>query len=215
MFYCFIGFFFFFFKQKTAYEMLRSLVGSEMCIRDRSEAGLEQALSQRFAIVNIWTPLTTVRNDPLGMVEWRTTAPLDVQTRSDRVRAERFPVRETYRGLHNEAHRWVYFPEMQPSECLLLKTFDSCRASGMAQFALHGAFKLAEQEEELPPRESVEVRCLVFWGELEPGFGNGFVPPRGQSGQPGGTDVVQSTRWLARNENEWSVGEHCPIDERG
>ena len=32
-------FFFFFFKQKTAYEMLRSLVGSEMCIRDRISAG--------------------------------------------------------------------------------------------------------------------------------------------------------------------------------
>src|SRR5678815_1341128 len=29
---------FFFFKQKTAYEMLRSLVGSEMCIRDRVRA---------------------------------------------------------------------------------------------------------------------------------------------------------------------------------
>ena len=29
--FCFV----FFFKQKTAYEMLRSLVGSEMCIRDR------------------------------------------------------------------------------------------------------------------------------------------------------------------------------------
>eukprot|EP00658_Telonema_sp_P-2_P010722 TRINITY_DN14052_c0_g1_i3.p1 TRINITY_DN14052_c0_g1~~TRINITY_DN14052_c0_g1_i3.p1 ORF type:complete len:416 (-),score=111.65 TRINITY_DN14052_c0_g1_i3:190-1437(-) len=29
--------FFFFFKQKTAYEMLRSLVGSEMCIRDRAQ----------------------------------------------------------------------------------------------------------------------------------------------------------------------------------
>ena len=28
--------FIFFFKQKTAYEMLRSLVGSEMCIRDRA-----------------------------------------------------------------------------------------------------------------------------------------------------------------------------------
>ena len=28
----------FFFKQKTAYEMLRSLVGSEMCIRDRPGA---------------------------------------------------------------------------------------------------------------------------------------------------------------------------------
>ena len=30
----------FFFKQKTAYEMLRSLVGSEMCIRDRLTSAL-------------------------------------------------------------------------------------------------------------------------------------------------------------------------------
>ena len=36
----------FFFKQKTAYEMLRSLVGSEMCIRDRSRMmrALEQSM---------------------------------------------------------------------------------------------------------------------------------------------------------------------------
>ena len=32
---CICCVFFFFFKTKTAYEMLRSLVGSEMCIRDR------------------------------------------------------------------------------------------------------------------------------------------------------------------------------------
>src|SRR5678815_6011979 len=35
---------FFFFKQKTAYEMLRSLVGSEMCIRDRYELLFEEKL---------------------------------------------------------------------------------------------------------------------------------------------------------------------------
>ena len=34
----------FFFKQKTAYEMLRSLVGSEMCIRDRLNPNLEEAM---------------------------------------------------------------------------------------------------------------------------------------------------------------------------
>eukprot|EP00658_Telonema_sp_P-2_P082793 TRINITY_DN8818_c0_g1_i3.p1 TRINITY_DN8818_c0_g1~~TRINITY_DN8818_c0_g1_i3.p1 ORF type:complete len:656 (+),score=145.29 TRINITY_DN8818_c0_g1_i3:111-2078(+) len=34
--------FFFFFKQKTAYEMLRSLVGSEMCIRDRYQSPAEE-----------------------------------------------------------------------------------------------------------------------------------------------------------------------------
>eukprot|EP00658_Telonema_sp_P-2_P048813 TRINITY_DN37120_c0_g1_i2.p1 TRINITY_DN37120_c0_g1~~TRINITY_DN37120_c0_g1_i2.p1 ORF type:complete len:245 (+),score=65.34 TRINITY_DN37120_c0_g1_i2:47-781(+) len=35
---------FFFFKQKTAYEMLRSLVGSEMCIRDSFEKALDLVL---------------------------------------------------------------------------------------------------------------------------------------------------------------------------
>ena len=37
-----VGTGFFFFKQKTAYEMLRSLVGSEMCIRDSLWVGLVQ-----------------------------------------------------------------------------------------------------------------------------------------------------------------------------
>ncbi len=32
----YFGFIFFFFKQKTAYEIRLSLVGSEMCIRDRT-----------------------------------------------------------------------------------------------------------------------------------------------------------------------------------
>eukprot|EP00658_Telonema_sp_P-2_P041684 TRINITY_DN29848_c0_g1_i1.p1 TRINITY_DN29848_c0_g1~~TRINITY_DN29848_c0_g1_i1.p1 ORF type:complete len:135 (+),score=39.93 TRINITY_DN29848_c0_g1_i1:28-432(+) len=39
----------FFFKQKTAYEMLRSLVGSEMCIRDRYGDNNVQILSPRIA----------------------------------------------------------------------------------------------------------------------------------------------------------------------
>src|SRR5665809_56638 len=36
--------FFFFFKQKTAYEIRLSLVGSEMCIRDRWGSGAENHL---------------------------------------------------------------------------------------------------------------------------------------------------------------------------
>ncbi len=35
-----IGEFFFFFKQKTAYGVLRSLVGSELCIRGRLSAAI-------------------------------------------------------------------------------------------------------------------------------------------------------------------------------
>eukprot|EP00658_Telonema_sp_P-2_P072536 TRINITY_DN61667_c0_g1_i1.p1 TRINITY_DN61667_c0_g1~~TRINITY_DN61667_c0_g1_i1.p1 ORF type:complete len:158 (+),score=32.98 TRINITY_DN61667_c0_g1_i1:92-565(+) len=42
---------FLFFKQKTAYEMLRSLVGSEMCIRDRSHSNPDPASDTTVAAV--------------------------------------------------------------------------------------------------------------------------------------------------------------------
>eukprot|EP00658_Telonema_sp_P-2_P067219 TRINITY_DN56157_c0_g1_i1.p1 TRINITY_DN56157_c0_g1~~TRINITY_DN56157_c0_g1_i1.p1 ORF type:complete len:183 (+),score=71.08 TRINITY_DN56157_c0_g1_i1:62-610(+) len=50
---------FFFFKQKTAYEMLRSLVGSEMCIRDRhvmdaSELTVERAMLLEADSSTVW-----------------------------------------------------------------------------------------------------------------------------------------------------------------
>src|SRR5665648_1275530 len=38
--------FFFFFKQKTAYEIMPSLVGSQMCIRDRNEGGIDEQQSE-------------------------------------------------------------------------------------------------------------------------------------------------------------------------
>src|SRR5678815_731318 len=43
--------FFFFFKQKTAYEMLRSLVGSEMCIRDRVNERINESTLRWFVHV--------------------------------------------------------------------------------------------------------------------------------------------------------------------
>ena len=43
----------FFFKQKTAYEVLRSLVGSEMCIRDRITLGRYKVVKSLISIISI------------------------------------------------------------------------------------------------------------------------------------------------------------------
>src|SRR5674536_369937 len=66
MFFCV---FFFFFKQKTAYEMLRSLVGSEMCIRDRVKtdfakalyAGKEERVAAGYPLGRLGTPQDTAK----------------------------------------------------------------------------------------------------------------------------------------------------------
>ena len=57
---------FFFFKQKTAYELLRSLVGSEMCIRDSPPD--EQADFQK-ALVLYQTFKGDPTVNPQGLVE--------------------------------------------------------------------------------------------------------------------------------------------------
>eukprot|EP00658_Telonema_sp_P-2_P030033 TRINITY_DN22752_c0_g1_i2.p1 TRINITY_DN22752_c0_g1~~TRINITY_DN22752_c0_g1_i2.p1 ORF type:complete len:128 (+),score=36.47 TRINITY_DN22752_c0_g1_i2:62-445(+) len=57
--------FFFFFKQKTAYEMLRSLVGSEMCIRDRYQRRVRATPP-----ISVPSPTTlTTHADPVEVVE--------------------------------------------------------------------------------------------------------------------------------------------------
>lgn len=70
-------------------------------------------------------------------------------------------VGETYSVRYNPAHHWFYVPEMQPHEVLLLKCYDS-ETDGRARFAPHGAFTDPTTPPDAPPRESIELRTLVF-----------------------------------------------------
>mgnify|MGYP007068836218 CR=1 FL=1 len=55
----------FFFKQKTAYEMLRSLVGSEMCIRD--SAYLKVLMDEVFGRENFISSIAIKIKAPSGV----------------------------------------------------------------------------------------------------------------------------------------------------
>ena len=56
---------FFFFRQKTAYEMLRSLVGSEMCIRDSLYAVPDLYFDIRSG-AEVWLAVSITNDDPSG-----------------------------------------------------------------------------------------------------------------------------------------------------
>ncbi|CAK4002116.1 Hypothetical predicted protein [Lecanosticta acicola] len=60
----------------------------------------------------------------------------------------------------NDRHRWYWPSEMTPSEALLIKCFDS-RTDGRARRAPHSA--IVTPGDHGPPRQSIELRCLVFW----------------------------------------------------
>ena len=130
-------------------------------VRDHLPADeAEQRLQKRFAILNFWRPIGhTVEQTPLAVCDARTIAFGDLVP-SDLVYPDK--VGETYAVKYNPQHLWFYFPNMAPSEVLLLKIFDS-RVNGTARATAHTAFNDPSSPPNAVPRRSIELRTLVFW----------------------------------------------------
>ncbi len=128
-------------------------------VRHWMGADAEELLRGRAQIINVWRPIHgPVLDAPLAFADARSVAPADLVP-TDLVYPER--VGETYSVAYNRAHRWFYLPRMQIDEVLLLKCFDS-EEDGRARFTPHTAFIDPVKQENARPRESMELRALVF-----------------------------------------------------
>jgi len=120
----------------------------------------EWRLRQRFAEVNVWRPIRGPLEDaPLALCDARTISEADLIP-SDLIYRDK--VGETYAFSYDPSHRWFYFPRMQRDEALLLKGYDSAE-DGRARFTAHTAFDDPSAPVDALPRESIEVRALVFF----------------------------------------------------
>jgi hypothetical protein len=128
-------------------------------VRDFFGAEAEALLKGRVQIINLWRPIRgPLRDAPLAVCDARTVAPRDL-VGTDLVYRDR--VGETYSVTYSPAHRWFYVPEMMPHEALLLKCYDSA-TDGRARFMPHTAFTDPTASADILPRESIELRTLVF-----------------------------------------------------
>jgi hypothetical protein len=128
-------------------------------VRDFLGDEAEELLKGRVQIINLWRPIRgPLRDAPLAVCDARSVAAKDLVP-SDLVYRDR--VGETYAVTYDPDHRWFYVPEMQPDEALLLKCFDS-ETDGRARFMPHTAFEDPTAPASIPPRESIELRTMVF-----------------------------------------------------
>ncbi|GAN77718.1 CmcJ/NvfI family oxidoreductase [Acidisphaera rubrifaciens] len=119
----------------------------------------ETLLRGRVRLVNLWRPILGPAIDmPLAVADARSVAPGDLIP-SDLIFRDR--VGETYAVRHNPAHRWYYAPHMGTYEALLLKCYDSA-TDGTARFVPHAAFADPTAPADAPPRQSIELRALLF-----------------------------------------------------
>jgi hypothetical protein len=128
-------------------------------VREHLPDEADELLKGRVQVINLWRPIRgPLRDSPLAMCDASTVAPDDLVA-SDLI----YPNRngETYSVAYNPNHRWFYFPEMTTDEALLLKCYDSA-IDGRARFGPHTAFVDPTTPADALPRESIELRTLVF-----------------------------------------------------
>jgi hypothetical protein len=129
-------------------------------VRDLMGDEAEELLKHRFAINNLWRPIRgPVLESPLTLCDAQSLA------EGNLIAGElRYPDRvgETYSITFNPDQRYYYFPKMQPDEPVLIRCFDSA-PQGAHRFSAHTGFDDPTSPPDAPPRESLEVRMLVFF----------------------------------------------------
>lgn len=132
-------------------------------VRDLMGAEAEELLQHRFAIINLWRPIRgPLLESPLTLCDAQSLSEENLIA-SDL----KYPDRtgETYSITYNPGQRYYYFPKMQADEAVLIRCFDSA-LEGARRFSAHTGFDDPTSPPDAPPRESIEVRTVVF---LPPG----------------------------------------------
>ena len=131
-------------------------------VRDLFPDEAPELLGNRFAVINVWRPTRDpVRESPLAVCDAQTMGPDDLVA-MDLIYPDRIGEIQSLR--FDAGHRWLYFPEMEASEVMLIKCFDSAK-DGRARFTAHTAFSDPNTPVEADARESIEVRTLAFFAE--------------------------------------------------
>ena len=128
-------------------------------VREHLPEEAEELLKGRVQVINLWRPIRgPLRDSPLAMLDGTTVKESDLVA-SDLIYPNRSG--ETYSVTYSSDHRWFYFPEMTSDEAILLKCYDSA-TDGRTRFGPHTAFVDPTTPSDAPPRESIELRTLVF-----------------------------------------------------
>jgi hypothetical protein len=129
-------------------------------VRDLMAEEADDLLTRHFSIINVWRPIRGPLEDwPLALCDARSVSPDDLIA-TDLIYKDR--IGETYSVKYNPAHRWLYAPRMSRDEVLLFRSYDSTE-QGQARFVPHAAFQDPSAPPTAVPRESIELRCLVFY----------------------------------------------------
>ncbi|KAI1434639.1 hypothetical protein GGR50DRAFT_694855 [Xylaria sp. CBS 124048] len=140
----------------------QSYAGAELILRRHFPDEADELLARRYQIINVWRPIKPIQKDPLAVADASSVPDSDLLAAS--IIYPRGSRDETWTMLPND-HRWYFKDAQQPDEVLLIKCFDSAKTPGLARRTPHSAFVDPDAVADCGPRESIEARALVFYGD--------------------------------------------------
>lgn len=148
----------------------QSYDGAEVVLNRLPEADKLRPLTRkRWGIINVWQPLREVNREPLAMCDARSVEEHELRPVTTRIVVGQPPNtinkdNEQWHLTCSPQHKWYYASGMTTDEALLIKNFDS-KLDGRARCVPHTAIQTPYDKG--PPRQSIEIRCLVFWEHEE------------------------------------------------
>lgn len=143
----------------------QSYDGAVLRLREQfpNETDFTAVSQKRWQIINIWRPLSPILRDPLALCSAPSVPDTDLLPASiiylkTGKRNESWTVKKP---KPSSSHKWYYKHHQQPTEVILIKCFDSdltCPARRVPHCAVEDPEHITAAD-----RESVEVRCLVFY----------------------------------------------------
>jgi len=132
----------------------------EATIRMSEGQRAETLLKKRYALINAWRPLKQCFKDPLAYCDGSTVPEEDFVDRELVMPKGSGGNKMNTAVAKSSGHKWHYLHGMETDELVLVKCWD--QKAGVVKRCPHSAVRDPSMEDR-EDRESVEVRCLVFW----------------------------------------------------
>lgn len=117
--------------------------------------------ASRYQLLNVWRPLKPIQRDPLTFMDWKSATNSDYHDISrEKSFGADMKIFVTIVGPGDGGHRWHYWSDMTPNEVIIFKQYDT--KQDIAWRCAHTSVEIPGTED-LPPRESVEVRALICY----------------------------------------------------
>ncbi|KAH9807414.1 hypothetical protein DFH28DRAFT_1228940 [Melampsora americana] len=112
-----------------------------------------------FVIINVWRPIHTVTDHPLGLCKWNSLSKEDIFDTGGKSTSTST---STLVWKYHKDQEWAYLSSQKPDEVFVFMQHDSTAKDGQGIHVPHAAFIMANDDPHVQQRTSIQCSVMAF-----------------------------------------------------